>query len=92
MLEEIDTLRKIVLANRELTNAQESKTNAHEEKTNLFLTELKVLRTDRLFLTSKVETMSKSLSELQYGNIGLTKKIEILGSLDANNKIQWERE
>ena len=65
LLEEIDTLMKIPLANRDLANAHEAKSNVHEAKTNLFLSELKALRTDKLLLTSKVEILSKSLSESQ---------------------------
>ena len=63
-----------------------------KQKANLFLTELKVLRTDKIFLTSKVETFSNSLNESQSENVGLTKKIMTLSFLDADRKIQWERE
>ena len=65
LLEQIDTLKKVALANKDLANAQEAEANSHESKANLFLIELKVLRTDKLFLTNKIETLSKSLKESQ---------------------------
>ena len=58
LLEEIKTLKKVALTNRDLAATQEAEANTHEAKANLFLTELKVLRTDKLFLTSKVEILS----------------------------------
>ena len=69
LLEEIETLKKVALANRDLATDQEAETNTHEAKANLFLTLLKVLRMDKLFIISKVETLNKSLSESQYENI-----------------------
>ena len=88
LLEEIDTLNKVALANMDMATTQEGEANTHETKANLFLTKLKVLRTDKLFLTSKVETLNKSLSQSQSENVGLSEKIMILSSLDADRKIQ----
>ena len=58
MMEEIQFLNKVAYSQRDLANA-------HEAKANLFHTELKVLRTDKLYLTEKVETLDKCLAEAQ---------------------------
>ena len=88
LLEEIETLKKIALANMDLATALKEEANAHEAKANLFLTELKVLRMDQLFLTCKVETLSKSLNESQAENENINKQVVALSCLDANKKIQ----
>ena len=79
-LAEIDFLRKVALANKDLTNVQEG-------KAKLFLTELKALRTDKLFPTSKVETLSKSRNKSQSENNELTEKFVKLSPLNLEKKI-----
>ena len=56
MLEEINFLMETTFSNMDLANA-------HEAKADLFLTELNTRRTDKLFLSDKIETLSKSLNE-----------------------------
>ena len=76
VLEEIEYLWEAAFTNRDLANT-------NEENANLFLAELKVLRTDKLFLSYKVETLSKSLEESQFENKSLTEQVMTLSSHDT---------
>ena len=65
---------------------------AKREKADLFHSELKVLGTNKTFHDNKIETLSKSLEELQSENNMLNEKIITLCSHKAELKTKWEKE